>query len=87
MWYSEQIRPHRRVNLSLIKSPALLNVDANLPVVDEKIAEDAKRMEGYSDLIEKYSEYTGLVLVGQRAESLICGRSLVTNPFAGAETS
>lgn len=66
MRYSELIRPHRLVNLSLIKSPALLNIDINLPVVNGKIAEDAKRLEVYSDLIEIYSEYTGLVLMGHQ---------------------
>jgi 3-phosphoglycerate kinase len=66
MRYSEVIRPHRLVNLSLIKSPALLNIDINLPVANGKIAEDAKRMEVYSDLIEIYSEYTGLVLMAHQ---------------------
>jgi phosphoglycerate kinase len=66
MRYSDVIRPHRLVNLSLIKSPALLNIDINLPMANGKIAEDAKRMEVYSDLIEIYSEYTGLVLMAHQ---------------------
>ena len=66
MRYGELIAPYKLVNLSQLKSPSLLNVDINLPVADGKIAEDAKRIEVYSDLIEIYSEYTGLVVMGHQ---------------------
>lgn len=66
MRYGELINPYKLVNLSQLKSPSLLNVDINLPVADGKIAEDAKRIEVYSDLIEIYSEYTGLVVMGHQ---------------------
>ena len=66
MRYGELIGPYKLVNLSQLKSPSLLNVDINLPVADGKIAEDAKRIEVYSDLIEVYSEYTGLVVMGHQ---------------------
>ena len=66
MRYSDLIGPHRLVNLSSVKSPAILNIDINLPIADGRITEDAKRMEVYCDLTEIYSEYTGLVLMAHQ---------------------
>lgn len=65
--YYRASRPFWLVNLpSQIKSPTLVRIDINIPVVDERIMEDNMRMIVYAHVLELLSEYAGLVVTAHQ---------------------
>ncbi len=67
MNYTESVRPYKVNNVySQLQTPTLVRVDINLPVKDGEIVEDAMRMEVYADVLDLYSTYAGLVVMGHQ---------------------
>jgi len=67
MNYYEELRHYRLINLrTQLKSPTLVRIDINLPVIGGKISENNMRLQVYAHLLEIYSEYAGLVLMGHQ---------------------
>ncbi|MCS7364318.1 MAG: phosphoglycerate kinase [archaeon GB-1867-035] len=65
--YYRASRPYWLVNLaSQIKSPTLVRIDINIPVVDGRIMEDNMRMIAYAHVLELLSEYAGLVVTAHQ---------------------
>jgi len=59
--------PYSLTNLaSQLKSPTLVRIDINIPVVDGRIMEDNMRIIAYAHILELLSEYAGLVVVAHQ---------------------
>jgi len=64
---SDKLQPYKLVNLARqLKTPALVRVDINLPAAKGRIQEDALRMRVYAHVLELYSDYAGLVVMGHQ---------------------
>ena len=65
--YYDSTRDRWLINLaSQLKTPALVRIDINVPVVNERIVEDNLRLLVYSDILSLMSEYAGLVVVAHQ---------------------
>ena len=64
---SDRLQPYKLVNLARqLKTPALARVDINLPASKGRIEEDALRMRVYAHVLELYSDYAGVVVMGHQ---------------------
>ncbi|RLE53953.1 MAG: phosphoglycerate kinase [Candidatus Methanomethylicota archaeon] len=65
--YYHETRDYWLVNLaSQLKSPTLMRIDINIPVVDGRIVEDNMRLIAYSHVLELLSDYTGLIVTAHQ---------------------
>ena len=65
--YYKATRDYWLVNLaSQLKSPTLVRIDINIPVVGGRIMEDNMRIIAYAHVLELLSEYAGLVVTAHQ---------------------
>jgi len=65
--YYEETRDFWLINLSKqLKTPTLVRIDINIPVVDGKIVENSYRLHVYADVLTLLSEYAGIVAVAHQ---------------------
>jgi phosphoglycerate kinase len=65
--YYKETRDYWLINIpSQLKTPTLIRVDINVPVVNGKIVEDSYRLNIYADVLTLLSEYVGLVVVAHQ---------------------
>lgn len=67
MNYYEETREYWLINLSKqLKTPTLIRIDINIPVIDGKIVEDSYRLQVYADVLTLVAEYAGIVAVAHQ---------------------
>ncbi len=65
--YYKETRKYWLVNLAAqLKSPTLVRIDINVPVVGGRIMEDNMRIIAYAHVLELMSEYAGLVVTAHQ---------------------
>jgi len=65
--YYEETRDFWLINLSKqLKTPTMVRIDINIPVVDGRIVENSYRFQVYADVLTLLAEYTGIVAIAHQ---------------------
>lgn len=65
--YYDETRDFWLINLSRqLKTPTLIRIDINIPVVNGRIVEDSYRLTVYADVLTLMAEYAGIVAIAHQ---------------------
>ena len=65
--YYQATKDYRLTNLaSQLKTPTLVRIDINIPVINGKVVEDSFRLKAYASVLELMTEYAGLVVMSHQ---------------------
>ncbi len=65
--YYEETRDFWLINLSRqLKTPVLMRIDINIPLVNDRIVENSYRLTVYADVLTLLAEYAGIVAVAHQ---------------------